>query len=147
MDPIARSAAQHAVKKAAQNQVKVTSGDQEESEVDTGEWEEPKFPPGELEVANREQELANREQASSSRLLTPLPSGREKCKVGIWLYIFNWDLLNHPCLANCEESDLSDVPESPKQTEKHSKKKVLGSENKQKVSKGPSTTKKSRKAN
>ena len=46
-----------------------------------------------------------------------------------------------------EEGDLSDVPESPKQTEKHSKKKVSGGEKKQKVSKGPSTTKKSRKAN
>ena len=37
MDPITRSAAQRTAKKAVQNQVKVTSGDREESEVDTGE--------------------------------------------------------------------------------------------------------------
>ncbi|KIM43032.1 hypothetical protein M413DRAFT_26238 [Hebeloma cylindrosporum] len=183
MDPVARSAAQRAAKKAAQNQVDVARGEREEPEVAPGEREqsapapeerEESAPaPEEREVADREREVANRERelairerelagrerarpvlemtvsasihtaerpqstpavdaainpASSSRLPTPSPSGRQKRKLV------------------ADESDLSDVPESPKKTKKRSKNKASDSEKKQKVSKAPPTAKKSRKS-
>jgi len=73
MDPVARSAAQRAARKAAQNKVdvaseereepEVTPGDREKPEVTPGDREEPEVTPGDREVADREQELADRERA------------------------------------------------------------------------------------
>jgi hypothetical protein len=71
MDPVARSAAQRAAKKAAQNEVDVASGKREESEVDMEqeladrEREESEVAPGEQEESevDMERELANRERA------------------------------------------------------------------------------------